>query len=147
MEKRHGQQVIEYVPLGSVSSTFIASRLPHRRKSRITSRDPHLGSGSRNRATETNLHPDSKGDAKLWHLRLGHPSPMSLHQLGVKLNGPKITECQHCRQISRRSPDGERDKPCLELHIGWTDLEEAHADFLRVMFIHNAFSGRSFPTS
>jgi Pol polyprotein len=77
--------VIEYVPLGSVRSAFITSRLPRRRKRRVTSRDPR---------------PDSKGDAKLWHLRLGHPGPMSLHQLGVnalgvKLNGPKTTECQH----------------------------------------------------
>jgi hypothetical protein len=141
MEKRFGQQVIEYVPSGNVSSTFNSNRLPRRRKPRITSRDPR---------------PDSKGDAKLWHLHLGHPGPMSLHQLGVnalgvKLNGPKTTECQHCslakikRQISRRSPDRERDKPCLELHIDWTDLEEAHAGFVRVMFIHDAFSGRSFP--
>jgi len=81
---------------------------------------------------------------------------MSLHQLGVnalgvKLNGPKTTECQHCslakikRQISRRPPNRERDKPGLELHIDWTDLEEAHAGFVRVMFIHDSFSGRSFP--
>jgi GAG-pre-integrase domain len=141
MEKRYGQQVIEYVPLGSVRSAFITSRLPRRRKRRITSKDPR---------------PDSKGDAKLWHLRLGHPGPMSLHQLGVnalgvKLNGPKTTECQHCslakirRQISRRPPNRERDKPGLELHIDWTDLEEAHAGFVRVMFIHDSFSGRSFP--
>ena len=141
MEKRYGQQVIEYVPLGSVRSAFITSRLPRRRKRRVTSRDPR---------------PDSKGDAKLWHLRLGHPGPMSLHQLGVnalgvKLNGPKTTECQHCslakikRQISRRPPNRERDKPGLELHIDWTDLEEAHAGFVRVMFIHDPFSGRSFP--
>jgi hypothetical protein len=49
MEKRHRQRIIEYVPSGSVSSTFIASRLPHRRKSRIASRDPRPNSeGMRN---------------------------------------------------------------------------------------------------
>ena len=65
MEKFHGQNVMEYVPLGSGSSAFIASRLP--RKRRITSRDPR---------------PDSKGDAKLWHLRLGHPGPTVFNVLG-----------------------------------------------------------------
>jgi hypothetical protein len=140
MQEIHGQQVIEYIPSTRVNMAFISSRFPHRKR-RITSKDPR---------------PRSKGDAKLWHLRLGHPGPMSLHKLGlnalgVNLRGPKTTECPHCacgkikRQISRRPPDRERDKPCSELHIDWTDLKEAYAGFVRVMFIHDVYSGRSFP--
>jgi hypothetical protein len=141
MEERQGQQTIEYVRPGSLSA-FNSSRLPRRqRKRRISSRD---------------VRPDSKGDARLWHLRLGHPGPMSLHHLGinalgVKLQGPKTTECQHCslakikRQVSRRFSERKIDKPCLDLHIDWTDLKEAHAGFVRVMLIHDTFSGRSFP--
>lgn len=87
---------------------------------------------------------------------MGHPGPLSLHHLGinamgVKLQGPKTTECQHCaqakikRQISRVPPDRTIDLPLSELHIDWTDFEEAHAGFVRVMFIHDAYSGRAFP--
>jgi len=71
--------------------------------------------------------------------------------MGVKLRGPKTTECQYCsqakikRQISRTPPDRVIDKPFIELHIDWTDFAEAHTGFVRVMFIHDAFSGRSFP--
>lgn len=141
MQEIHGQQVIEHVPLTHRNMAYVAARLPRRRGTRIDSRDPR---------------PDSKGDARLWHLRMGHPGPMSLHHLGkeaigVKLKGPKTTECQHCslakikRQNSRRPPDREVDKPLVELHIDWTDLKKARAGFVRVMFIHDAFSGRSFP--
>jgi len=66
METRFGQQVIDYTPIGS-NSVFVTNRLLRRK--RITSRDPR---------------PDSKGDARLWHLRLGHPGPMSLHKLGIR---------------------------------------------------------------
>ena len=141
MKEIHGQQVIEYIPAERYNSVFITSRFPRRRKQRITSKHPR---------------PASKGDAMLWHLRLGHPGPLSLHHLGlramgVKLRGPKTKECQHCslakikKQISRRPPDREVDKPFNELHIDWTDLKTARAGFVRVMFIHDSFSGRSFP--
>jgi len=81
---------------------------------------------------------------------------MSLHHLGinalgVKLQGPKTTECQHCslakikRQVSRRFSERKIDKPYLDLHIDWTDLKEAHAGFVRVMLIHDTFSGRTCP--
>lgn len=143
MQEIHGQQVIHYVPLESCNAVSITSRIPrrHRRKSRITTRDPR---------------PYAKGDAKLWHLRMGHPGPLSLHHLGisamgVNLRGPRTTECQHCsqakikRQISRSPPDRVINKPFIELHIDWTDLAEARAGFVRVMFIHDTFSGRSFP--
>ncbi len=143
MQEIHGQQVIEHIPLQSFNAMSIASRLPRRqnRKNRVTSRDPR---------------PDSKGDARLWHLRMGHPGPRSLHHVGantvgVKLKGPKTTECQHYaqakikRQVSRRPPERVIEKPFTELHIDWTDLKEAYAGFVRIMFIHDAYSGRIFP--
>ena len=69
MEKRHGQQTIKYVKSGSLKSAFNLSRLPRRqRKRRVLSKD---------------VRPDSKGNAQLWHLRLGHLGPISLHYLGI----------------------------------------------------------------
>jgi hypothetical protein len=141
MQEIHGQQVIEHIPIRRRGEAFITKAITRRRRSRINSGDPR---------------PDSKGDARLWHLRMGHPGPLSLHHLGinamgVKLRGPKTTECQHCslakikRQTSRRPPDREVEKPFTELHIDWTDLKKARAGFVRVMFIHDSFSGRSFP--
>jgi transposase InsO family protein len=144
MDQIHRQQVIDYVPIDSMDQAFsasqLASRLP-RRRNKITSKDPR---------------PKSKGDAMLWHLRLGHPGPLSLHHLGtrtigVNLRGPKTTQCESCslakikRQVSRRPPDRIVDKPFMELHMDWTDLKQAHAGFVRTLFIHDAFTGRSFP--
>lgn len=142
MQRIHGQQVIDHVPLRSCH-VAITSRIPRheRRKSRITSRHPR---------------PISKADAKLWHLRMGHPGPLSLHHLGlsavgVNIRGPKTTECKHCaqakikRQISRTPSDRIIEKPCNELHIDWTDFKQARAGFVRVMFIHDSYSGRTFP--
>jgi hypothetical protein len=71
---------------------------------------------------------------------------MRVNALGVKLDGPKTTECQHCslakikRQISRCPPNREIDKPGIELHIDWTDLEGGHAGFVWFIFIHESFS-------
>ena len=141
MQEIHRQQVIKYIPVGRRDIAFAASRLPQHRKRRITLRHPR---------------PKSKGSAELWHQRMGYPSPEALKQLGinalgVKLQGPKTTQCPHCaqakirRQTSRRPPDREVTKPLTELHIDWTDLTEAHAGYVQVMFIHDAFSGRSFP--
>jgi len=139
MKEIHGQQVIEYIPVGRRNMAFTASRLPQRK--RITSRHPR---------------PKLKGSAELWHYRMGHPGPealkhLGINALGVKLNGPSTTKCRDCalakirRQTSRRSPDREANKPLTELHINWTDLTEAHAGYVRVMYIHDRFSGRSFP--
>ena len=142
MEEHHGQQVIEYVPTQSCNTASLSRWFrQHHRKPKATSRQPR---------------PASRGDARLWHLRMGHPGPMSLHHIGmnavgVKLQGPKTTLCQHCaqakikRQISRAPPNRSPVKPLSELHIDWTDLAEAHAGFICVMFIHDAFTGRSFP--
>jgi transposase InsO family protein len=110
------------------------------RKRRLTSRDPR---------------PASIGDGLLWHARMGHPGPMSLHMLGknslgVRLRGPKTVQCPYCslakikRQISRRPPDRIATKPCEEIDIDWTDLKQAHEGFVRVMFIHDRFSGLTF---
>src|SRR6266487_639171 len=127
------QQVLEEIGLPSVLAT---SRI--RRK---TSRAPRL---------------PSTGDSALWHARMGHPGPMSLHKLGstclgVALRGPSTTECKVCslakikRQISRWLPDRTLIKSCQEVHIDWTDLETAYEGFVRVMFITDRFSGMVFP--
>ena len=142
MEEHHGQQVIEYVTTQSCNAASLSNQFRYsHRKLKATLRQPR---------------PVSKGDARLWHLHIGHPGPMSLHHIGtntvgVKLQGPKTTQCQQCaqakikRQISRALPNRISAKPLSELHIDWTDLEEAHAGFVRVMFIHDAFSGKTFP--
>ena len=49
------------------------------------------------------------------------------------------------RQISRTPPDRIIDKPYIELHIDWKDFKEARAGFVRVVFIHDPYLGRSFP--
>ena len=87
---------------------------------------------------------------------MGHPGLMSLHKLGenalgVRLRGPKTVQCPYCslakikRQISRRPPDRKPNYPCEELDIDWTDLKQAHEGYVRVMFIHDRFSGLAFP--
>ncbi|KAM4061867.1 integrase core domain-containing protein [Hirsutella rhossiliensis] len=48
------------------------------------------------------------------------------------------------RQVSRRPPDEERDKPCYEIWIDWTDLARDHENYVRVMFITDAFSGMTY---
>ena len=79
----------------------MALAVKKQRKQRLTSRDPR---------------PASIGDGLLWHARMGHPGPMSLHMLGknslgVRLRGLKTVQCPHCslakikRQISQRPPD------------------------------------------
>jgi len=139
LEEIQGQQVLEFRPVESINTAFTASRIPRRR--RVSSRDPR---------------PASQGDGRLWHCRMGHPGPMSLHKLGanslgVRLRGPSTTECQFCsqakikRQVARRPPDRERDKPGYEIHIDWTDLEEAYDGYVRVMFITDRWTGMVFP--
>jgi GAG-pre-integrase domain len=130
-----GQQVIEE---NSPPSILAAQRI---RRRNPTSRTPR---------------PASKGDAALWHARMGHPGPMSLHKLGlnclgVALRGPSITECKACslakikQQILRRPPERTLTAPCQEISIDWTDLEGAYDGFVRVMFITDRYSGMVFP--
>jgi transposase InsO family protein len=136
-----GQQVVEFrseeKELG-LASAYATSRFPKRR---ITLRDPR---------------PASKGNGRLWHNRMGHPGPMSLHELGknslgVSLLGPRTVECEFCakakikRQVARRPPNRIRNKPGYEIHIDWTDLEESYEGFVRIMFITDATSGLVFP--
>jgi transposase InsO family protein len=138
LKETDGQQVIENSP-EQQATALATSRVRRRRKA--TSRQPR---------------PASKGDGALWHARMGHPGPMSLHKLGanslgVALRGPSTTECEFCsqakirRQISRRPPDRNITKPCQEIHIDWTDLETAYEGFVRVMFITDRYSGMVFP--
>ncbi len=134
-----GQQVIEDNSEQLTASALAINRI--RRQRKATSRQPR---------------PASKGDGALWHARMGHPGPMSLHKLGanslgVILRGPSTTECEFCsqakirRQISRRPPDRKVTKPCQEIHIDWTDLETAYEGFVRIMFITDRYSGMVFP--
>ncbi|KAM4061394.1 integrase core domain-containing protein [Hirsutella rhossiliensis] len=44
-----------------------------------------------------------------------------------------------------QTPDRERNRPCHEIWIDWTDLSADHEDFVRVMFITDAFTGMVFP--
>jgi hypothetical protein len=142
MEEIYRQQVLEYVPYRSSNTVTVANRSREAvRKPKRTSRHPK---------------PPSKSDAKLWHLQMGHPGPLSLHHLGrntirARLQGPKTTECQHCaqakikRQISRAAPNRTISKPLTEIHIDWTNLAEAYAGYVRVTFITDVYSGRTFP--
>lgn len=132
----YGQFVLQYEPI-TKQNRHMAFNTQLRRH---TSRDPR---------------PDAVGDGVLWHARMGHPGPLALQKLGanslgVRLRGPKTTECQHCaqakihRQISRRRPDREKDIPCHEIYIDWTELEEDHDGFIRIMFITDAWTGMVF---
>lgn len=110
----------------------------------------------RRRITSKDLRPDASGDGWMWHARLGHPSPMTLHKLeavkGVKLKGPKTVDCPVCsqakmrQQISRRPVDRENEGiPGHEAWIDWTDLTEDYDGFVRVMFITDAWSSLTVP--
>ena len=136
------QQVINHVPLDRHYEAFAANQVRQiSRKRKLTTRDPR---------------PPRKGDGILWHKRMGHAGAMALHKLGentlgVKLVGPRIVQCQHCslakikRQESRRPPLRDRSTPGMEIHIDWTDIEESHDGFVRVMFITDAASGHVTP--
>ena len=98
----------------------------------------------------------SKGDAFIWHCRMGHPGPISLHKLGenslgVTLLGPSTTQCEACslakmhRQISRRPGNRKVTKPFQELHIEWTDFDKAMDGFIRTMFITDKYTGLVIP--
>ena len=110
MKVIHNQQVIEYIPMDQTKQAYVTTR--RRRRSRITSRDPR---------------PDSKAKAWLWHLRMGHPGPMSLHHLkkraiGAKIVGPKTTQCEDCARakIKRQNSNGGR----LSTHFrAWNERE------------------------
>jgi transposase InsO family protein len=138
LEEVAGQQVIDHRPIERQFQAFAVNRIPRRR---ITSKDPR---------------PPRKGDGKLWHCRLGHAGPMAIHKLGenslgVKLTGPSTVQCIHCslakikRQEARRSPMRDRSIPGLEIHVDWTDLEEAYDGYVRTMFITDASSGLVTP--
>jgi len=82
LKEVEGQQVIE----DSTEQPTALATSQVRRRRKATSRQPR---------------PASKGDGALWHARMGHPGPMSLHKLGanalgVVLRGPSTTECEFC---------------------------------------------------
>jgi GAG-pre-integrase domain len=117
VQRQYKQWVLDYQETTDASLKAAAAYMARRR--RQTSRDPRT---------------ESVADGTLWHNRLGHPSPMTLEQLGknclgVKLRGPNTVECDHCgrgkmhRQISRRQPI-RPNKPFEEIWIDWTDLTE-----------------------
>ncbi|OAA34885.1 polyprotein [Cordyceps fumosorosea ARSEF 2679] len=109
----------------------------------------------RKRRTTRDQRPDAIADGTLWHNRLGHPSPKTLEHLGkkclgVRLQGRKTAECDHCgrgkmrRQVSRRRPI-RPNKPFEEIWVDWTDLTEDYQGYSRAMFITDAYSGLVFP--
>ncbi|RMZ92256.1 hypothetical protein DV736_g455, partial [Chaetothyriales sp. CBS 134916] len=49
------------------------------------------------------------------------------------------------RQISRRPPEREIPRPCEEISVDWTDLDESYEGHTRTLFITDAFSGMIFP--
>jgi hypothetical protein len=72
--------------------------------------------------------------------------------LGARLRGPCTTECADyalakiIKQISRRASERSVvSKLCYEIYIDWTDLEEDHQGYLRVMFITCRWTGIVFP--
>jgi hypothetical protein len=72
--------------------------------------------------------------------------------LGAKLQGPCTTEyadyvlAKITKQISRRASERPVvSKLCYKVHIDWTDLEEDHQGYLRVMFITCRWTGIVFP--
>ncbi|KAM4058204.1 reverse transcriptase (RNA-dependent DNA polymerase) [Hirsutella rhossiliensis] len=67
----------------------------------------------------------------------GTPASLGLRN-GVRIKGQRL------KQISA-DPDRERNRPCHEIWIDWTDLSADHEDFVRVMFITDAFTGMVFP--
>ena len=109
----------------------------------------------RKRRTSRDQKPDASADGTLWHNRLGHPSPRTLEHLGkkclgVRLQGPKTAECDHCgrgkmrRQISRRQTV-RPNKTFEEIWIDWSDLTEDYQGYSRAMFITDAYSGLVIP--
>lgn len=137
VHQMHNQFVLQYREITRDTENAIFSTQYRRRTSR-NPRAPAVAIGS------------------LWHLRMGHPSPLVLHHLGknslgTRIRGPKTTQCSGCsqgkihRQISRRPPDREKDKPCYEIWVDWTDIDEDSKGFVRAMFITDAWSGMVFP--
>ncbi|KAM4063625.1 reverse transcriptase (RNA-dependent DNA polymerase) [Hirsutella rhossiliensis] len=79
----------------------------------------------------------------------GTPASLGLRN-GVRIKGQRLWSANSVlregqKQISRRPPDRERNRPCHEIWIDWTDLSADHEDFVRVMFITDAFTGMVFP--
>ncbi|EXU94526.1 reverse transcriptase domain protein [Metarhizium robertsii] len=137
VQRYYKQWVLEYQETTDDSLKAAAAYMARRRH---TSRDPRA---------------QSAADGTLWHNRLGHPSPKTIEQLGIKclgirVRGPKTVECDHCgqgkmhRQISRRRPI-RPNKPFEEIWVDWTDLTEDYQGYTRVMFITDAYSGLVFP--
>ena len=140
LDRIEGQHVLEYRPtaqqLSQQQSAFVTARR------RRTTRDPR---------------PDSVANGQLWHRRMGHIGQWPLHYLGknvlgARLRGPCTTDCTDCavakitRQISRRPLERPVvQKPCYEVHIDLTDLQEDYQGYLRVMFITCRWTGMIFP--
>lgn len=127
---RHDQFVVEDSPSEVPRGVFMASR--GRYNSR-TGRAP------------------SKVDARLWHLRLGHPGPRALEHLvncstGARVKGITSVQCDDCgmskakRQISRL-PRHRGDGPGLRLALDFHDLLEAPIGRRSLMLVTDRWSG------
>ena len=133
MSTQEGQFVVESMPLTVSGAVFQA-------------RTKRINTWSTRRA--------SKGDATLWHHRLGHPGPRALehlvnHSEGTKIKGITTAECDACalakmkrqirRKARRRAPrPGER--LALDLHEFTTNKQQQRY----LLLITDRFSGFSW---
>ncbi|KAM4062567.1 GAG-pre-integrase domain-containing protein [Hirsutella rhossiliensis] len=118
LQRKYRQFVLEFRPTAEAETVNFDTVFQATKSRRAGTKDPR---------------PASQGDGNLWHARLGHPGPLALHKLGLR-NGVRI-----------KGPKTVENSPCHEIWIDWTDLSADHEDFVRVMFITDAFTGMVFP--
>ena len=86
---------------------------------------------SRNLAACSSSRTNKPTAEKLWHNRLGHPSPKALNQLLPEAEGPKTTECETCalskaHRIVSRKPTERADTPFSRVHLDFMPYEPAY---------------------
>ena len=134
VQRRHRQYVLEYIP-DSMSATAF-----------------HIRRNKHNSWTERRT---AAADARLWHLRLGHPGPRVVDHLeevsyGVKVSGrraPTMTECDNCgtakmtRRIRRQPRHDGSLTPGQVLAIDFHDYTKDDQGFSSAMLITDRATG------